>query len=334
MASGDHAVFGLTPSANEHIALNYGNADGNWAANLTNYSVRFGSTGRFYPVDAKRSKGWHKFQWFVTTTGTTYKIDGKAINRQSTDGGAFDTAVVDNINKIDALQLATNWGDKSGTTKDIQNKHFIDDVYVMDSGVKAQSTTASVTLKLLPKEYTHSEDSTYVIGIDDYKITVNPDLADLTSVEIGNVTLAQNVDYTVSGNILTIKEEAFARNNIAPGKYTVRLDLNPAEIKFELNIVPSEARDFYFSNNGDDNADGRTPATAWKSISKINEYVFLPGSNIYLDANSIWSGEQIKLRGNGKKEIRLRLLNIIRPTLTNGRLLMVEEQRQAHQALL
>ena len=299
-ASGDHAVFGLSPSPNEHITINYGNADGNWAANQTNYAVRFGSTGRFYPVDVKRSKGWHKFQWFVTSTGTTYKIDGRSINRQTTDGGAFNTNVSNHISKIDALQLATNWGNKAGTIKDMQNKHFIDDVYVMDSAVTAQTATASVTLKLLPKEYTHSEDSTYVLGLEDYKITVNPDLADLAGVKIGDATLEQAVDYTVSGNVLTIFKKAFVRNNIVPGKYTVRLDLNPAEITFELNIVPRETRNYYFSNNGDDSADGRTPETAWKSISKINENVFLPGSTIYLDANSVWN-EQIRLRGNGEE---------------------------------
>lgn len=33
---------------------------------------------------------------------------------------------------------------------------------------------------------------------------------------------------------------------------------------------------------------------------KINEYVFMPGSTIYLDANSVWN-EQIRLRGNGEE---------------------------------
>lgn len=300
VASGDQAVFGFTPSSNEHIVINYGNADGNWVENMTNYSVRFGSSGRFYPVDAKRSKGWHKFQWFVTSAGTTYKIDGKEIYRQTVEGGPFDTAVVSSIKNINGLQLATNWGNKAGTIKDMQNKHFIDDVYVMDSEVTARAATASVTLKLLPKVYTHSEDSTYVIGLDDYKVTVNPDLADLAGVKIGDVDLEHAVDYTVNGNVLTIKKDAFARNNIVPGKYIIRLDLNPAEITFELTITPREVRDFYISNNGDDHADGRTPETAWKSISKINEYVFLPGSTIYLDANSIWN-EPIRLRGNGEE---------------------------------
>lgn len=300
VASSDHAVFGFTPSANEHITINYGNADGNWAANQTNYAVRIGSNGRFYPVDVKRSKGWHKFQWFVTSTGTTYKIDGQVMKRQTADGGAFNTNVANNVVKIDALQLATNWGNKAGTIKDMQNKHFIDDVYVMDSAVTAQTATAAVTLKLLPKVYTHLEDSTYVLGLEDYKITVNPDLADLAGVKIGNATLEQAVDYTVSDNVLTINKKAFVRNNIVPGKYTVRLDMNPAEITFELNIATRETRNYYFSNNGDDSADGRTSKTAWKSISKINENVFLPGSTIYLDANSVWN-EQIRLRGNGEE---------------------------------
>lgn len=217
------------------------------------------------------------------------------------------------------MQLATNWGNKPVTVKDIQNRHFIDDVYVIDSGIAAQTGTASITLKLLPKEYSHLEDSTYVIGLDDYNITVNPDLTDLAGVKIGAVTLLRDVDYTVSGNVLKINKESFTRNNIVPGKYTVRLDLYPAEITFELNIVPLEVRDYYLSNNGDDHADGRTPATAWKSISKINEYVFMPRAQLFIWMRIAYGTNKSDCAAMVRKEIRLHLQNIIRPTLTNAR---------------
>lgn len=47
---------------------------------------------------------------------------------------------------------------------------------------------------------------------------------------------------------------------------------------------------YYVSNNGSDNANGRTPQTAWKSIDKVNSARFLPGDTVYFEAGSTWRG--------------------------------------------
>lgn len=48
---------------------------------------------------------------------------------------------------------------------------------------------------------------------------------------------------------------------------------------------------FYVSNNGDDNADGRTPATAWKTLDKVNEKGATPEHcNILFERGGIWRG--------------------------------------------
>ena len=52
------------------------------------------------------------------------------------------------------------------------------------------------------------------------------------------------------------------------------------------------------SRNGDDNNDGMSPETAWKSLNPVNKAVFKPGSKILLKSGSIWTG-QLKPGGEG-----------------------------------
>ncbi len=52
------------------------------------------------------------------------------------------------------------------------------------------------------------------------------------------------------------------------------------------------------SEKGDDNADGKTPATAWKSLANINAKTFQPGDVIFLRRGSRWS-EGLAPKGSG-----------------------------------
>ncbi|WP_345713332.1 carboxypeptidase regulatory-like domain-containing protein, partial [Kineococcus glutinatus] len=45
------------------------------------------------------------------------------------------------------------------------------------------------------------------------------------------------------------------------------------------------------SAGGSDSADGRSPATAWRSLAKVNATTFAPGDRILLKAGSSWSAE-------------------------------------------
>ena len=47
---------------------------------------------------------------------------------------------------------------------------------------------------------------------------------------------------------------------------------------------------FYLSADGNDNADGRTPQTAWRSLDRANQHLFAPGNQLLLQAGSIFSG--------------------------------------------
>ncbi|HHD83117.1 MAG TPA: hypothetical protein ENK92_03325, partial [Bacteroidetes bacterium] len=55
------------------------------------------------------------------------------------------------------------------------------------------------------------------------------------------------------------------------------------------------------SNSGDDNNDGLTPGTAWKTLSKVSSFTFQPGDRILLKAGSVWN-DRLVLHGSGSAE--------------------------------
>lgn len=62
----------------------------------------------------------------------------------------------------------------------------------------------------------------------------------------------------------------------------------------------SETSSGYFldSSAGNDANDGKTPATAWKSLTKLNATKLLPGDHVCLRAGGSWTG-QLKPQGSG-----------------------------------
>ena len=59
---------------------------------------------------------------------------------------------------------------------------------------------------------------------------------------------------------------------------------------------------YYVSNDGDDNADGTSPETAWKTIDKVNQTVgFGAGSKILFQRGGVWQNETLAVRGNGSE---------------------------------
>jgi hypothetical protein len=55
---------------------------------------------------------------------------------------------------------------------------------------------------------------------------------------------------------------------------------------------------YYVSNAGSDQNDGQTPATAWKTISKVNSTYFEPGNSIYFKRGDTWR-EQLTIPSSG-----------------------------------
>ena len=50
---------------------------------------------------------------------------------------------------------------------------------------------------------------------------------------------------------------------------------------------------YYVSNTGDDNADGKSPETAWKTIDRVNKQWLLPGDGVLFNRGDIWRGKQV-----------------------------------------
>ncbi len=60
--------------------------------------------------------------------------------------------------------------------------------------------------------------------------------------------------------------------------------------------------DFYIdSRDGDDNNDGKSPETPWRTLEAVNNAVFDEGTAIYLKAGSVWTG-QLKPGGEGSRD--------------------------------
>ena len=68
-------------------------------------------------------------------------------------------------------------------------------------------------------------------------------------------------------------------------------------------LVPVLATDFYVSNSGDDSAEGTTPATAWRTIGKVNNElsggVINQGDDVYFKRGDTFTGTGLKLRLGG-----------------------------------
>jgi hypothetical protein len=57
--------------------------------------------------------------------------------------------------------------------------------------------------------------------------------------------------------------------------------------------------DYYVDNqSGDDSNDGLSPQTAWKTLAKLNQFIFEPGDKILFKSDQVWEGE-LQPRGSG-----------------------------------
>ena len=60
---------------------------------------------------------------------------------------------------------------------------------------------------------------------------------------------------------------------------------------FHLTVIWAKADNYYLSNAGNDENDGRLPSTAWKTLAKVNSYKnFKPGDNILFKKGDIFYG--------------------------------------------
>ena len=61
----------------------------------------------------------------------------------------------------------------------------------------------------------------------------------------------------------------------------------------------TEAATYYVSNNGNDDADGLTPATAWQTIDRVNAETFIPGDKLLFERGGKWDDKTLSPKGSG-----------------------------------
>jgi parallel beta-helix repeat protein len=69
-------------------------------------------------------------------------------------------------------------------------------------------------------------------------------------------------------------------------------------------ILPSfvSAEEYYVKPDGNDNLDGRNDATAWKTITKVNNYKFATGDDVYFKCDETWNGVQLLVDWGGSSQ--------------------------------
>ncbi len=68
---------------------------------------------------------------------------------------------------------------------------------------------------------------------------------------------------------------------------------------FTFNLY---AKDYYISNNGDDDANGKSPSSSFQSITKLNDIRFKPGDTIFLNAGDYFTGTLMLTRSGSKEK--------------------------------
>lgn len=62
------------------------------------------------------------------------------------------------------------------------------------------------------------------------------------------------------------------------------------------------AKEYYVKSDGNDNLDGLSDATAWKSIAKVNKYRFAPEDDVYFKCDGTWTGAQLLIDWGGSEQ--------------------------------
>jgi len=59
------------------------------------------------------------------------------------------------------------------------------------------------------------------------------------------------------------------------------------------------AATYYVKPNGNNTLDGRSDATAWRTINKVNSYNFATGDDVYFKCGGTWTGTQLNVSWSG-----------------------------------
>ncbi len=185
--------------------------------------------------------------------------------------------------------------------------HF--DVIVTVNG-EAVAEVVSMTKETVTIKVT-ANDGSKVQGVgEDGTVTFDAE-GSLNIAGTGSAIVA-NKDTKANIGVVEDKDAEYATD-----EYLAELDAleakRIAEIKAtETTIVPKAGKTaYYVANGGNDANDGKTPETAWQTITKVNNANLLPGDVVYFKRGDEWRGISLKTRngvsytayGEGEKPI-------------------------------
>ena len=73
-------------------------------------------------------------------------------------------------------------------------------------------------------------------------------------------------------------------------------------ILFISYSTPIIATNYYVKSDGDDGKDGLSDATAWKTIGKVNAFIFESGDDLYLKCGSVWKLKALSINWSGTED--------------------------------
>jgi hypothetical protein len=100
-------------------------------------------------------------------------------------------------------------------------------------------------------------------------------------------------------------EYAVEFGKIAPREedkeYMLTFQIGESTATATMTVTTTKGKTFYLdATNGNDSNDGLTPETAWKTLDKANDTVFMPGSSLLLKAGETWTGT-LAPQGSGEE---------------------------------
>jgi MYXO-CTERM domain-containing protein len=67
---------------------------------------------------------------------------------------------------------------------------------------------------------------------------------------------------------------------------------------------PASGESYYVRSGGDDGADGLSDATAWASISRVNQHDFAAGDDVYFRCGDVWTAQALTIDWSGTDQDR------------------------------
>ena len=120
-------------------------------------------------------------------------------------------------------------------------------------------------------------------SVGDCSLVLNYFMEQLKNVQNGQITLAGNISMTIDGYKTATSSDL--------AQLRAETDARIEEIRETENMtIPSGKTVYYVSPNGNDSNNGRTPATAWKTLSKVSNASLPKGSYVCFERGGLWRG--------------------------------------------